>query len=352
MSAVTLVCIACRAADDGAPVSHPIKQGQCSRCGREWPEARAWGRTISVVHEAEDAAPSLKEAVDAMADMAALAEAWQTSFRQGSTLPDGADATVVGALWTWVSAHVGRYAQPPVSQPDLGWVTAFLGALDDLPDGPVLLLGGAVGGEALALPNPWTAPGPQQRDVVLLESHPYLIAAAAHLTSETPHLGCLRRPGVVELRPIVMNEEPRRALGHTQLVFGDVHDPPFAASQFAAIIALNVMDSVRDPWLVMGQCEALLRPGGALLMSAPWNFRPEITAPNRWLDTGLPADCDLPWLLAGRLTGAALPGILDGLALQHIERDLPWPLRVHDRLTWQYTVDALLLRRLQTVPHA
>ena len=98
----------------------------------------------------------------------------------------------------------------------------------------------------------------------------------------------------------------------------------------------------------MGQCEAMLKTGGALLISSPWHFQPEITADTLRLDRGLPLVCDLPWLIAGRLTGAAMPGVLDGLALQHLERDLPWRLQLHDRLAWDYRVDALLLRRVDT----
>ncbi len=350
-----LHCPSCRGAVDGSPhaaaatrASTPLApDGTCTQCGHAWPSVPAWGRQIHVVHRDERIAEHLRRTVAHLNNAALDQPDWLASLSQD-------DATWAQSLWTWGPAHLGAYLDPPVPQPDLSWVRAFLDDLDDLPPGPVLLLGGALGGEALALPEAWTAtPGDGSkpvttRTVVCLESHPWLLAGAAMATSTEPRLGVLRRPGALERRPLRLPADVQRRLARTHLVLGDAHDPPFGPNSFAVIIALNVVDSVRDPWTVMGQCEAMLKTDGALLVSSPWHFQPEITADSLRLDRGLPLACDLPWLIAGRLTGAALPGVLDGLALQHLERDLPWRLQLHDRLAWDYRVDALLLRRVDT----
>ncbi len=307
--------------------------GVCTRCGVVWPTVPCGARVVPVVHADGAMADHLADAATALSGgLAELARRWTAGER--SRWQD--------ALWTYGPAQLGALLEPPVAQPDQSWVTAFLDDLDALPDGPVLLLGGALGGEALVLPAAWHG----SRDVVVLESHPWLVAASGALLAAEPSLGVLRRPGVLEARPLALPPAARQVLSAVRVVLGDAHDPPFEAGAFAAIVALNVVDSVADPWTVMQQCEALLRPGGALLLSAPWQGDDAVTPADRRLDAGLPADADVPWQVACRVTGAAIPGVLDGLALQHLERGLAWPLRVHDRLTWRYEVDALLLRRV------
>lgn len=324
-------------------------QGVCPRCGTAWPIVSAWGRSIAVVHGDPVIAATLRSTIDVLERARSAAATTQPDAAPSDVAHDELFSSWSKSLWTWGPAHLGQHLTPPVAQPDTGWVTAFLQSLEDLPAGPVLLLGGAVAGETLALPPSWTDGGPNSRAVVCLESHPWLLAGAALATAPDAQLGVLRRPSVLSWRPLNLPKDGRARLERTTLVLGDAHDPPFSAGSFAVIIALNVVDSVRDPWLVMQQCEGLLKTDGALLISSPWHFQPEITMDSARLDRGLPADADLPWLIAGRLTGAALPGVLDGLALQHLERDLPWRVRMHDRLTWEYAIDAMLLRRVNSL---
>lgn len=55
-------------------------------------------------------------------------------------------------------------------------------------------------------------------------------------------------------------------------VVGDAADPPFAGSSFETVLLLNLLDSTRDPRMVLAQADALLRPGGTLLISCAYAF--------------------------------------------------------------------------------
>ncbi len=64
-------------------------------------------------------------------------------------------------------------------------------------------------------------------------------------------------------------------------VLADATDPPFAPASFGAVLLINAIDSVRDPSLLLGQADALLQPGGTLLLTSPFSWSPEIT-PAAW----------------------------------------------------------------------
>jgi len=66
-------------------------------------------------------------------------------------------------------------------------------------------------------------------------------------------------------------------------ILADALDPPFSGSTFDAVLAINLLDSCRDPFLLLQQADALLRPGGTLVLSSPFHWRDEITPPRNWL---------------------------------------------------------------------
>lgn len=67
-------------------------------------------------------------------------------------------------------------------------------------------------------------------------------------------------------------------------VLGDVHDPPFLAESFDAVLLLNLLDSCREPFLALQQADALLRPGGRLLLSCAFAFQDGVTPPEHRFD--------------------------------------------------------------------
>lgn len=62
-------------------------------------------------------------------------------------------------------------------------------------------------------------------------------------------------------------------------LLADAHDPPFLPESFDAVLLLNLLDSCREPFLVLQQADALLKPGGRLLLSCAFAWQDEITPP-------------------------------------------------------------------------
>jgi len=70
--------------------------------------------------------------------------------------------------------------------------------------------------------------------------------------------------------------------GPVRAICADVCDPPLAAERFTTVMMLNLLDSVHNPHVALGQACALLEPGGHLVLSTPFAWRSPITPPERW----------------------------------------------------------------------
>ncbi len=81
----------------------------------------------------------------------------------------------------------------------------------------------------------------------------------------------------VDLDWLLLRDHPGQA------VLADALDPPFEAHSFGAVVATNLLDSCRDPALLLGQMDALLRPGGTLLVTSPLAWDPGVTPPAAWM---------------------------------------------------------------------
>ncbi len=153
----------------------------------------------------------------------------------------------------------------------------------------------------------------------------YELATTAELTVALElHLGAARRA-----RRILAGERVAwlaRGLGRAftpQLLDGgfarpsvlticaDALDPPFAPASFDRLVAFNVLDSVRSPGRLLDVLDGLCRPGGELLICAPWAWQSHIvdeserwTKPREELHKRLGArgytvedEAQLPWRL-------------------------------------------------------
>lgn len=69
-------------------------------------------------------------------------------------------------------------------------------------------------------------------------------------------------------------------------VLADAHDPPFHAEQFDAVLLFNLLDSCREPFLVLQQADALLATGGTLILSCAFAWQDEITPRPQRLEEG------------------------------------------------------------------
>ena len=130
----------------------------------------------------------------------------------------------------------------------------------------------------------------------------------------------------------------RPALPDVHVVVGDALDPPLFAERADVVVALNLLDNVAEPLNLLGQMDALLRPGGLLLLASPFCWQDSLTVPEAQLGAGtVPA---LAALGSPDALGALLRGetpLLPHLAFEllHAE-DVPWVLRDHARAEFHY----------------
>ncbi len=114
-------------------------------------------------------------------------------------------------------------------------------------------------------------------------------------------------------------------------VCADLLDPPFLAYGFDAVVLANVLDSCRDPGMALGQADALLRPGGTLVVTCAYAFHEDVTPRSAWFDRAGLAD--------------ALERLAGPYTIVREDPDVPWPLRVGPREIRTLATDAWILRK-------
>lgn len=126
-------------------------------------------------------------------------------------------------------------------------------------------------------------------------------------------------------------------------IAGDALDPPFRAAAFGTVSALNLIDNVPYPLVLLGQMDALLQKGGTLVVGSPYEWRTDICAVEEWLDTD------------GASSAETLRSILEDGAdprcgfSYDIELDVPelgWTLRNHDRYLSHFVSHLIRARKL------
>ncbi len=121
-------------------------------------------------------------------------------------------------------------------------------------------------------------------------------------------------------------------------VCGDAADPPFLASSFDAVALPNLLDSCGDPGLVLGQADALLRPGGTLVVTCAYAFVDEITPLHARFT---PTD-----LLAGLTGQRTFLGYSLNYAVAEHHEGIEWPLVVSERTRHVHRAQAIVARKL------
>ena len=112
----------------------------------------------------------------------------------------------------------------------------------------------------------------------------------------------------VELDWVLLSRNPAE-----RRVVADALAPPFAPGAFASVVALNLLDSCRDPRALLLALDAQLAPGGALLLASPFAYEDAITPIQLQLD-----EAEVEAFFVER-----------GYSLDRAERD--WPLQTHPR---------------------
>jgi SAM-dependent methyltransferase len=127
---------------------------------------------------------------------------------------------------------------------------------------------------------------------------------------------------------------------HRTLICGDVLDPPLIPGHYDRVVALNMLDSVARPRLLLAVLDGLCRPGGELILSAPYSWQSSV------MDEGE--------RIGGADPAAAVAAILrtgDGIGGRYKieeEADVPWTLRRDARSAVLYRVHYLRARKLES----
>ena len=131
------------------------------------------------------------------------------------------------------------------------------------------------------------------------------------------------------------------APGRIHLIQGDITAPPFVAESFPAIAAISVLDAVPDPLFALGQIDALLAPGGLLVLAAPYHFEAFVTPPEHWWgDERSTASQVLRATIAGESP------VLPHLSYEILaESEEPFTLPGDRRVEHRYSLDVLVLRK-------
>lgn len=342
---IPLVCPVCRVPrEDGSLPVEPLAEGgggdSCAACGSLWP------RTDGIPCISPDRAAFVASqglGLDASwppdaGDEAAERRACEAAAAQEPGSDGYREACLPGQ---YAAAHFPAAIQEPALAQTLGvernWrlVERVRAWARHAPAGPRLEVGCGPGGllEALA-PTDGAGAAP----VVGFDVRLSMLRIAARVLRGEPTAVPLRVEGR-RFTPLRL-ARPASSAPFT-LVQGDLYAPPFHAESFALVAALSVLDTVPDPLFALGQLDALTRPGGLLLLGAPWSWEPGVTAPADWWSTpDQTADGVLREVLAGRHP-----------ALPHLGYDLletateDWALPGHGRVTFVYRVEMVLARK-------
>jgi SAM-dependent methyltransferase len=171
-----------------------------------------------------------------------------------------------------------------------------------------------------------------------------LAGAAGHVVGVELGLPILRlarrvlagEPADYERRVIGSHYEAARAMApsaveNVTLVCGDALDPPLVPRAYQRVVALNLLDSVRDPLELLTVCDALCEPGGELILSSPYAWSSAITPDDKRFGGADPAAA----LVAHLKTGFTIED----------EAELSWMLRRDSRCEITYRVHYVRARK-------
>lgn len=209
-------------------------------------------------------------------------------------------------------------------------------------DALVLDLGAGVGAQALAMA------GLGARAVALDREHGPLRLLSTLLVEGRATVPRWRHGGTdfvpVELT-LPADVDPSRVLP----IAADATDPPFRGGRLPIVSAYNLLDNVADPLLLLRQAHALLAPGGALVVSSPYDWSARVTPIALRLGAsirvGAATEPDPAQAMRDLLSGG-LPALAPGLQLTlEQDRELAWVLQRHDRSWHAFRCHYLEARR-------
>jgi len=121
------------------------------------------------------------------------------------------------------------------------------------------------------------------------------------------------------------------------LLCGDALDPPLIPRAFDRVVAINLLDSVANPRLLLNVVDGLCVPGGEIILASPYSWQSSVMPEHH--------------RFGGSDPGAALRSLLSSgeLGSRYTiadEAELEWPLRRDARSTLTYRIDYIRATKL------
>lgn len=124
-------------------------------------------------------------------------------------------------------------------------------------------------------------------------------------------------------------------------VQGDLVHPPFRGESFDVVAAMSLLDTLPNPWFGLGQLDALLSPGGVLVLATPYHWEPDVVPEHWWYCAdGVPSEQVVRAALRGEMRH-----VLDLNYDIVMQCELPWALPAGDRLVHHYELDVVVARK-------
>lgn len=210
-----------------------------------------------------------------------------------------------------------------------------------VPPGPVIDVGCSVGRSTFGLAE-------RNHDLVLGVdlNFPMLRLAAGVLRSDKVRYP-RRRTGLVYER----REFAARFPNHDAVDFWacDAAALPFPAETFSLAMSLNILDCVHAPRELLVSIARVLRTGGKLVLTCPYDWSAAATPLEAWLGghsqrSPLAGSCET--VLRTLLTPGAHAGSVNTLKLVAERDQLPWHVRLHERSTMNYKLHLVVAQKI------
>ena len=121
------------------------------------------------------------------------------------------------------------------------------------------------------------------------------------------------------------------------LVCGDALDPPLVPGVYDRVVALNLLDSVKQPRQLLSVVDVLCAPGGELILASPYAWQSSIVEDGQRIGEADPGRALVEILTTGTGLGSRYR-VED-------EAELPWTLRRDARSAATYCIHYLRVQR-------
>ena len=127
----------------------------------------------------------------------------------------------------------------------------------------------------------------------------------------------------------------------------DLMSLPLPATSFSSAIALNVLDCVPSPVEFLHASCGLLRPGGKLILTTPYDWSPNATPVEAWIGghSQRGVEQGSSEIFVRNLFAEDNPSKIADMKLVFERPSIPWHVRLHERASMSYQMNVLLAEK-------